>query len=376
MKDLLLFFLIFICFLSCNDNEDNATQPVTTNNPLVSKMDSLVHENVLTYMKKKGTTGLSIGILQNGQTNFYGYGETQEGNGKIPNENTIFEIGSISKTFTASAVALWANARGISLNTPVNNFLPSSIPVLEKDNQKIELIHLLNHTSSLPRLSDDIDKGWNPDNPYAHYDSTKMYNYLKTYKLTRKPGVLFEYSNLGMGLAGQILERQYGTTYEQIIKNLIAQPLGMTRTKIILTAEDAQNAAKPHDTKGNVLPYWDFKAYAGAGAMRSTAKDMLIYAKKHLDVPTDAIGNAFKNTRQNTYTGKGTDGVDYKIGLAWFELKMENQTVYVHDGGTGGFLSFLFVCPAKNLAMIYLNNNNNEKESPTTAVNLFTALLK
>lgn len=375
MKDLLLMLLIPFFLLSCNDDEDS-TQPIITNNPLTTKLDSLVHEEVLNYAKKAATAGFSIGILQNGQTHFYGYGETENGNGKIPNENTIFEIGSISKTFTASATLLWAESKGISLNTPVNNFLPSTIPALTKDNQKIELLHLLNHTSGLPRLSDDLDDGWNPKNPYAHYDSTKMYNYLKTYTLTRKPGALFEYSNLGMGLAGQILERQTGLTYEQIVKQYIAQPLGMTHTKITLTTEDLQNAAKPHDKKGKVVSYWDFKAYAGAGALRSNVKDMLLYAKKHLATPTDAIGMAFQKVRTNTYTGKGTDGSDYKIGLAWFELTIENQTVYVHDGGTGGFLSFIFICPAKNLAMVYLNNNDNADESSPVAISLFESLLK
>lgn len=378
MKDLLFSMLLFssIFFLSCNNNDNEDVQPIITNNPMVTKLDSLVHTTVLDYATKKATAGLSIGILQNGQTNFYGYGETENGNGKIPNENTIFEIGSISKTFTASAAVLWATSKGISLNTPINNFLPSTIPALTKDNQKIELLHLINHTSGLPRLSSDIDNGWNPNNPYAHYDSTKMYNYLKNYNLSRKPGVLFEYSNLGMGLVGQMLERQTGLTYEQIIKQFIAQPLGMSHTKIALTTEDLQNVAKPHDKKGKIVSYWDFKAYAGAGALRSTAKDLLLYAKKHLDPPTDAMGIAFQKMRQNTYTGKGTDGNDYKIGLAWFELNLENQTVYVHDGGTGGFLSFIFICPAKNVAMIYLNNNDNADEASPVAINLFKALLK
>ncbi len=375
MKDLLFMLLIPFFMLSCNDDDDG-TQTVLTNNPLVTRLDSLVHEEVLSYAKEKATAGLSIGILQNGQTHFYGYGETENDKGKIPNENTIFEIGSISKTFTASAAVLWAESKGISLNTPINNLLPSTIPALTKDNQKIELFHLLNHTSGLPRLSEDIDDGWDINNPYAHYDSTKMYNYLKTYTLIRKPGALFEYSNLGMGLVGQMLEHQTGLTYEQVIKQFIAQPLGMTSTKITLSSEDLQNAAKPHDKKGKVVPYWDFKAYAGAGALRSNAKDMLVYAKKHLGTPTDAMGTAFQKMRHNTYTGKGTDGSDYKIGMAWFELTIANQTVYVHDGGTGGFLSFIFICPAKNVAMIYLNNNDNAEAAAPVAISLFESLLK
>lgn len=376
MKNLLLIFVFSAFLFSCDNKDEDTVQPITTNNPLLTKLDSLVHQQVSDYAKKKATAGLSIGILQNGQTHFYGYGETENGNGKIPNENTIFEIGSISKTFTASAIALWATSKGISLNTPINDLLPATIPVLTKDNQKIELLHLLNHTSGLPRLSDDLDKGWDPNNPYAHYDSTKMFNYLKTYKLSRKPGTLLEYSNLGMGLAGVILERQTGMSYEQFIKQNLAQPLGMTRTKITLTAEELQNTAKPHDDQGKVVAYWDFKAYAGAGALRSTAKDMLLYAKKHLDAPTDAIGTAFQQLHQITYNGKGTDGSDYKIGLGWFELTVDSQKLYVHDGGTGGFLSFILICPAKNIAMIYLNNNNNETESSTVAVNLFNALIK
>ncbi|MFN7118783.1 MAG: serine hydrolase domain-containing protein [Saprospiraceae bacterium] len=376
MKDFLWILTLAVCLFSCNDEENNNTQPVTTNNPLATRLDSLVHADVLDFAKKKSTAGLSIGILRNGQTHFYGYGETVEGNGKIPNENTIFEIGSISKTFTASALALWAESKSIALNTPINQFLPATIPTLSKDNQKIELLHLLNHTSGLPRLPNDIDDDWDPNNPYAKYDSTRVYNYLKTYQLSRKPGALFEYSNLGMGLAGRILEREKGMSYEQLIKQLITQPLGMTKTKMTLTTEDLQNAAQPHDKSGKVVPFWDWKALAGAGALKSTAKDMLLYAQKHLAAPTDDLGKAFQQMRNTTYSGKGTDGLDYKIGLAWFELTIDNQQVWVHDGGTGGSSSFIFICPAKNLAMVFLSNNNTDAGAPTVAVEVFNDIIK
>lgn len=376
MKDLFWIFILLALFTSCNKDDDNSTQPVITNNPLATRLDSLVQQEVLDFAKKKSTAGFSIGILQSGQTHFYGYGETVEGNAKIPNENTIFEIGSITKTFTASAALLWAESKGISLNTPINNWLPATIPSLSKDNQKIELLHLLNHTSGLPRLPEDIDDDWDPNNPYVKYDSTRVYNYLKTYKLSRKPGALFEYSNLGMGLAGLILERQLQLPYEQLIQQKITQPLGMTRTKVTLTAEDIQNAAKPHDKKGRVVPYWEWKALAGAGALKSTAKDLLVYAKKHLDAPTDDLGRAFQEMHDITYSGKGVDNQDYKIGLAWFELTIENQKVWVHDGGTGGFSSFIFICPAKNLAMVFLSNNITEAGAPAVATDLFSAILK
>lgn len=372
MKDLFFFLALTLLVMSCKDKDN--TQPITTNNPLATKLDSLVHQEVSDYAKKKAVAGFSIGVIQNGETHFYGYGETTEGNAKIPDENTMFEIGSITKTFTATVALMEFGKIRPIYDFPIRLLLPTEIPTLSKNGKEIMLQHLLNHTSGLPRLPDDIDDDWDSQNPYAHYDSTMMYNYLKNYQLKREPGALFEYSNLGMGLAGVILERQLHKSYEQIIIEKVATPLGMNRTKITRFSQDQQNTAKPHDAKGKVVPYWDFNAYKGAGALLSTSKDMLIYAKKHLDTPTDELGQIFQQLHQITYEGKGNDGNDYKIGLGWLELTINNQKVYVHDGGTGGFSTFIFVCPSKNLAMVFLANNTDGAGAPETAVRLFEAL--
>jgi len=361
----LIFLPVILLLLACK--KDN-TQPLLTNNPLKTEQDLLVNETVKAYAEKKTTAGLSIGILRNNEQQQYGYGEVIKGLKMIPDENTAFEIGSITKTFTAVMMLNLLSSLNLTIDEPANNLLPASIPLLIKNGKKVTIKHLLNHTSGLPRLPINFGKESDSQNPYKNQDSSKVYEALKTANLISDPGEKFEYSNLGMAVAGLIIERKSGKSYSDYLKENVCTPLGLTRTKAI--RDFNENLAKGYTEKGKETPYWDLAGYAGAGSIYSTTKDLLNYSKSILNSDNSSKSAIFKKVKEVTFSSS-----DYKIASAWFYLTINGVECLVHDGGTGGFRSFIYIAPSKNLSIVVLANNGWDNAA-TVANELASRLIR
>lgn len=161
--------------------------PILTSNPLKSKMDNKVDSMFMPFMKYPNAVGLSIGIIKDGKTYTYGYGTTQKEKGQTPDANTIFEVGSITKTFTSAILAYYVRKGKISLTDPITKYLPDSV-ALNPELQKISIVNLSNHTSGLPRLPDNFfNKSTDYLNPYKNYTRQLLFASLKTCKLTTVP---------------------------------------------------------------------------------------------------------------------------------------------------------------------------------------------
>lgn len=328
---------------------------ILSNDPLSTALDIKVDSVALEYMRQVPTVGLSIGILRNGNTYFYGFGETTKGDGQIPDPGTLFEIGSITKTFTATMLALAIGQGKIRLDDPVNKYLPDSIPTLEYDGKIATIRTLSNHTSGIPRMPSNFQGTVkNGNDPYATYSTRDLYSFLKTLKLTREPGTGFEYSNAAVGLLGTILQKIYGKDYEDLLVSFIAEPLGMHDTRVNIRAADSARVASGYNDRGVYNGPWNLSpAFAGAGAIRSTARDMLKYAAAEMGapgVPKD-LEKAMQLTHDITYE-QGTT----RIGLGWIHLRSAGNDILFHNGGTGGYRSYLGIDPQKKIAVVLLSN--------------------
>ena len=178
------------------DESAKKTGVIGSSNPLATAQDKMVDSVAMGYMRRLPPVGLSIGILRDGKTSFYGYGETVKGNGKIPDAGTIFEIGSITKTFTATMLGLAAGEGKLKLDDPVNRYLPDSIPALQYEGKVATIRNLSNHTSGIPRMPGNFQATVvNGKDPYASYSIRDLYRFLRELKLGRTPGSEFEYSN-------------------------------------------------------------------------------------------------------------------------------------------------------------------------------------
>ncbi len=175
-------------------------------------------------------------------------------------------------------LAYFAQQEIVKLDDPVNKYLPDSIPELSYNGKKVTLASLSNHSSGLPRLPGNMFEGADMMNPYKNYDEQKLFRFLKNFKLQREPGAQYDYSNLAVGLLGTILERVSGKSYEQLVKEIITEPLEMSNTRLTLTESGKQNFAQAYN-RDRAVNSWEFQALAAAGGIRSCVRDMLLYAK-------------------------------------------------------------------------------------------------
>jgi CubicO group peptidase (beta-lactamase class C family) len=333
-----------------------------TDNELKTELDKKIDSIVQPFMFESKTVGLSIGILKNGNTYFYNYGETKKDNRQIPTSKNLYEIGSITKTFTGLLLAKAIVENKMALNDPVNKYLPKNIPAIKLGNDTLKIVHLCNHTSGLPPLPDNFG-ATSLINPYKNYDAAKLNTYLKKAKLSYKPGEKFAYCNLAVGLLGNILEGVYKMPFDKMVTKFISSQAGMSSTKQFLTKNDSALFTQGYNE--NILPnnQWDFKALAAAGCIRSNTDDMLKYAVMNMPPSANAITdivlkNAISLSHQPTF-----DAGQQKIAINWFIQNWGWGNILFHGGQTGGYKSFLAINPTSNNAVVILSNtgvNNDE----------------
>jgi CubicO group peptidase (beta-lactamase class C family) len=261
------FSFLFIGFFSAHclaQRRPDTSLALHSSNPLNTDLDKKIDANIRHAFKKKKLVGIAIGILNNGQTTFYGYGETKKGNGQLPDEHTIFEIGSITKTFTGTLLACAVTDEKSGLNDPVNKYLPDSIPPLEYQGTPVTLVTLSNHTSGLPSMPSNFNSS-DEVSFLTNYDHNDLYSFYMQFKLSRKPGEKLQYSNLAAGTLGVILERIYRVRYDSLVVKLICNPLNMRDTRLDVPAGDSMRLAQGYSFDGKAVSAWNLKAMAGAG---------------------------------------------------------------------------------------------------------------
>lgn len=259
---------------------------LNTLNPLQRKIRDLATAGLGKH------AGIVIGILRGGDQWVAGYGSCDAGQ-QSPDEDTIFDIGSVTKVFTTLVLSDMVLRGEVALDDPAQKHLPSTLQMPKWRGQEITLFHLATHTSSLPRLPANLWKTIQDQvNPYAHYQVRDMYKFLSGYKLKRPIGSRVEYSNLGIGLLGHILGLVAGTSYEELVSERVGRPLGMNSTAITLSPEQQGRLAPGHTSRGNVTANWEIPALAGCGALRSTARDMLRFMAASMNRATSPLAEA------------------------------------------------------------------------------------
>ncbi|HEY1871953.1 MAG TPA: serine hydrolase [Chitinophagaceae bacterium] len=342
--------IVGFLFKPYNDEKAKKNDRVLSTNPLSTALDKEVDLAVQPYMSLEATVGLSVGILKNGKTFFYNYGETARGNKQLPDQHTLFEIGSLSKTFTTILLADAVNDGKAKLDDPINRYLPDSIPLLQYEETPITILTLANHSSGLPRMPSNF-RSKDPSDPFADYGNNDLFSFYHNFKPLSRPGDKYEYSNLAVGTLGVIIERIDQSNYEKLIEEKICKPLNMNETKEYLTKSDSTRFAWGYNEEGTYNSPWNFKALAGAGAIRSSVSDLLKYANANLGDAPPKLNNAILLTHQITLNKGGT-----KVGLAWHFIKPGNDDLIFHNGETGGYHSYLSINPSKKFAVVILSN--------------------
>lgn len=334
MKHLTTFFIIVSCFSAF------AQKPLPED----------IVNSIKARIENEHSPSIVVGIIDKNGPQYYAFGTKTIG-GEPVDENTIYEIGSISKTFTGILLADMVRQKQVKLNDPAQKHLPVGVKMPVRNGKQIELGHLSDHTSSLPRLPSNMNPV-DPANPYADYTVEQLYAFLNSYTLTRDIGSAYEYSNLAQGLLGHILSLKVRTPYEVLVVNKIALPLGMTATKITFDERMKQNLAIGH-SGGIPVANWDLPTLAGAGAIRSSLHDMLLYAAANLGLKKSKLYKAMKLSHQARHdkVGGGT-----RVGLGWHISKGAEGDVIWHNGGTGGYRTFLGFVEETGKGVVVLTN--------------------
>jgi serine-type D-Ala-D-Ala carboxypeptidase/endopeptidase len=295
--------------------------------------------------------GVAIGIVQNGVKKVICFGNAEP--------DSMFEIGSLSKTFTGLLLAQMVEQGKVTLTEPVRELLPPGAVSKPKGNE-ITLLDLVTHRSGLPRLPDNMPMK-DLQNPYADYSSQDLLTYMRSHGVERTTSPSFLYSNLGVGLLGDLLADRAATSYSFLLQEEITCPLGMKDTCITLSQGQLSRLTQGHDFRYVPTSNWEFGALAGAGAIRSTASDMLTYldANLHPDAISIADESAsgritFAKALVLSHTLENVVTPGQQIAFTWFYD--DSSGTYCHNGATGGYSSYAFFDPAKDCAAIVLTN--------------------
>jgi serine-type D-Ala-D-Ala carboxypeptidase/endopeptidase len=298
--------------------------------------------------------GMVIGLLHKGKTRIFCYGTARP--------DSMFEIGSITKTFTALVLAQMAQQGSLRIQDPVRKFFPEGM-LEDPKGSEITLVDLATQHSGLPYMPDNM-KHTNPRDPYADYTLADLQQFLVKHGVQKPPEAGYLYSNFGFAVLGQALANRAGVAYATLLRSQVLEPLNMNDTAVDLSAGQRRRFVAGHLVTHEVSPEWNLNAFAGAGAIRSTAADLLKYlqAQLHpekLQAGTNPASRTISAAIEQTHELLSDAGPKLKIALAW----NFNDGAYWHNGATGGYSSMAMFYPEKDFGVVVLFNTTVGRRS-------------
>jgi CubicO group peptidase (beta-lactamase class C family) len=335
-----------ICFLCCVVFFNSSVAQTGVQN-----QDAFIKHLADSIYSKEKLPGIFIGILNHGERSFYQVGFADPDRQMPFDSATLFEIGSITKTFTAYILTAVLMENKIAETDRIIKYLPDSV----QQNQNIgniSFLNLMNHTSGLPRLPGNLNMA-NMRQPYETYGANELFAYLKD--CSPKPDGKSNYSNLGAGLAGVLAERISGKSYAVLADQYIFLPFNMVK-------QGNSNAFHKNKSQGyfaanDKAEYWNMNILAPAGGLTSTGNEMLTYLE-NMCFPKTERSKAIVNKLTVQIVSLSPK---VAVGLGWHILnEKEQQPVYWHNGGTYGFSTFAAFVKDKSKAVIVVINQFNK----------------
>jgi CubicO group peptidase (beta-lactamase class C family) len=362
MKKTCFLFCLSLLFLSW----DNHSRPFLTETDKLTSDIELIKKYTGVY---PDGTQLSFAFLKDDEVTFLGLKKINDSLLVTDNKDSVFEIGSITKVFTTFLLSDLILNHIINLNEPISETLPFKLKESGKNDTVITYMTLANHTSGFPRDPENNLFNKYPDNPYAKYNIDELKDYLQNFmSLNSTSGKVYEYSNLGIGLLGYLLELKTGKTYESLLQDRIFLKYKMLssstdRTKI------KNKIIKGQDSIGKIIPYWDFGSMAAAGGILSNAADLSKFVSANFS--NDSV---FSFQRKQTFSSKNAS-----IALGWHIIRFGEAPFphwHIHGGGTGGYRSEIFMDANNKIAVIILSNVSAFNRNTSNLAKLGFELLK
>jgi D-alanyl-D-alanine-carboxypeptidase/D-alanyl-D-alanine-endopeptidase len=332
-------------------------------------LEPLIRRHCAPFLTQGKTIGLAVAVVTPTNQTIMTFGRPSLSSDTQTRADTLFELGSITKTFTALTLEREIEQGLVRLDQPVQELLPpgTQLPEAARD---VTLRHLTTHTSGFPRLPPNqsplrvFGMLLFGSDPYAGYSAADLLEGVRTVKLESTPGAKASYSNFGMTLLGYLLARKAGATYEALVKREVCLPLGMNDTTITLDRAQAPRAAQgyravlrcgPMVLALRSAPWFEANDLGGAGALRSTAADMLKCLRANMRPEGQPLEHALRQSHQVLF--KDEDGTAFGMNWIHTESQRLKQPVIWHNGGTGGFCSMLEFTADGALGVMVLSNS-------------------
>lgn len=310
--------------------------------------DSADVQVMLRYLvEDRETPGIVLGWIDaDGTPRIASYGSSGPDSPPLTTES-VFEVGSITKVFTAVLLADAVSRGEVSLDDPVSKHLGVRVP--SRNGREITLLDIATHRSSLPRMADDM--GSSPTNPYPQYSIQQLLDFISRHELSRDIGSQYEYSNIAVALLGEALARAAGKPYQELLRERVLEPLGMTSTGFSMD-EFPRHRTQGHGP-GGVMPYRGWTELPAMGALRTTAGDLLKFLAANLREPRTHLDSVMRMTWSE---GRGPVSAGVEIGLLWNIRTFGDRQIVLHGGSTAGYDSQIAFEPARGTAVVRLAN--------------------
>jgi len=311
-------------------------------------------------VEDRETTGIVLGVRDaDGTARLLHFGSA--GSEALPlDPRSVFEIGSVTKTFAATLLADMVLRGEVGLEDPVARYLPEHVTVPSRGGRAITLRDLATHTSGLPRLPDNLRLG-SPRGPYADYTVERLYEFLASHDLRRAPGEAYEYSNVGYGLLAHALALAAGTSFRDLLRERVLEPLGMDMTGYALERDAAEWMVQSHRFGMPVPPLEVAEAMEGAGGLRSSAADMLRFLEANAGPPRTPLERAMRQAHQVQVPDEATGAGQ---GLAWRTVASpDGSRIVGHGGSTPGSQARLHFIPERGVGAFVLANEGQFRDA-------------
>ena len=305
--------------------------------------------------------GMVVGVIDAGGRRVVAHGEMEQAGGRRVGADTLFEIGSATKAFTTLLLAEMAERGEVALEDPVDRYLPAGVTAPARDGRRITLIDLATHTSGLPSM----DPGFRTTDPQhpralagqaealAQYSAERLHAFLNRWTLTRDIGARYVYSNLGLGLLGHVLSLRAGRDFETLLRERVTGPLGLTDTVITPDEDQRSRLAIAHDGRRRPVEHMRLQALGGAGALRSTANDLLAFLAAELGYAASPLKGAMA---AQLAPRRPTNLMRMQTALGWHVNETANGEIIGHGGATVGTLAYVGFDRSRRCGVVVLAN--------------------
>ncbi|MFZ4929397.1 serine hydrolase domain-containing protein [Chryseobacterium sp. Mn2064] len=321
---IILFFALFGC---------KSVQKINKKN-----IETAITKNAVQLLKDKRFHSVSIAVLKDGESIIKHFGELTIGKGNKPNDSILYELASVTKTFTGYVAAKAVLDQKLNLDDDIRIYLNEPYPNLEFKGEPIRIRHLITHTSGFPNFP------IKSENKEAFFEGLKLIN------IETKPGEYYSYSNTAPELTAYILEKVYQKSYEQLVLEFILKPNTMNQTKFTLSENDKTRLVKGYNDKNELMPNFNRTLWGGISGLHSTTTDLVKYMKLQLDQSNPVV----KESHKKLYK----EGSDFWEGYHWYIIENDNRLMYRHHGGIYGMQNWFVIYPKQNIGISILTNTS------------------